>query len=89
MNQQTVTSSAAVNPADFPHIDLNELSCRPGVDGLRYVPMGDGRSLGDTNTGRCVFSTRNFGVVAPVKQPLTRAQQFAKAKSTKLGNGEG
>ena len=88
MNQQAVAAQA-FDPADFPHIDLSELSCRPGVDGPRYVLMGDGRSLGDTNTGRCVFSTRNFGVVAPVKQPLTRAQQFAKAKSTKLGNGEG
>jgi hypothetical protein len=39
----------------FPHIDLNELSSRPGVEGSRYVEApGFKGCLGDTNTGRIV-----------------------------------
>ena len=57
-------------PADFdrsayPNINWDELSARPGVTGLRYVPNGSG-GVGDTNTGLGV--PRMSGPTAPVQR---------------------
>jgi hypothetical protein len=45
-----------IDRACFPHINLDESSIRPGVDGPRYVevPSMPGR-LGDTNKGLVVY----------------------------------
>jgi hypothetical protein len=47
-------STTAIDPRRFPHIDLNERSARPGVDGPRYVSLPGQDCLGDTNNGLLV-----------------------------------
>jgi hypothetical protein len=45
-----------IDPKNFPHIDLEEQSARPGVDGPRYVQLpNNSRLLGYTNTGQLVY----------------------------------
>lgn len=49
-----------VDSSLYPRIDLSETSSRPGVEGLRYVPI-PGKDpkleIGDTNTGLGVYSS--------------------------------
>lgn len=49
-----------VDPTLYPHIDLTQLSSRPGVDGSRFVRIPGvsvDRQLGDTDTGCVAYST--------------------------------
>lgn len=48
-------SHKGIDRRQFPHIDLDEVSSRLGVEGPRYVPApGYSGRLGDTNTGLMV-----------------------------------
>ncbi|HEY0964247.1 MAG TPA: hypothetical protein VGE31_00420 [Candidatus Paceibacterota bacterium] len=69
-------SSAQVNVAAFPHINLNERSKRRGNEGNpRYVPYKGG--FGDTNNGRFVFPrNQREQIVSP---PRDRHEEIREA----------
>lgn len=64
-----------INPDHFPHIDLDEPSVRPGVDGPRYVEVPNMPGcLGDTNTGLTVYPQRDRVVVSSYSDVKTQLQ---------------